>query len=119
MSEDILAQVALAAWSLVLSWLYLAKRDELSAMKSDISKANAEAEAASAAAAAGTKALDSHRLYASETFARRVEVKEALQETEARLKEALVDTEERLTETQEKLGEKLDDIRDRLPPKPH
>jgi uncharacterized coiled-coil DUF342 family protein len=112
---DLLGQALLGVWSLVLSWLHIAKRDEIADMKKAIEKALKRADDAHVAVADVSKALDSHRLFAAETFARRGELKEAIND----VKLTLQDVAARLTESHEKLVEKLDDLRERLPPKTH
>lgn len=107
---DYLWQGVLTIGSLVLGWLHLARRQEMTDVKGAISKTQT-------IVAKTADDLVAHKLYAAETFARRAEVKEAIQQSEERVKEALAGAEERLSKSHEKLAEKLDTLVDRLPAK--
>ena len=67
-----------------------------------IEKAQAEAAAAKARADEAHASLAAHKLHAAETFARRQELKEAIDKVDASL---------------ERVMDKLDDITERLPPR--
>ena len=105
---DYLFEIALAIGVFVLGLLDRARRVELGEVKKAASDAEDEADAT-------RKALDAHRLYAAETFARREEMRDSVEAVESRLKEALGQTEKRLAEAQADIAKRLDDIRDRLP----
>ncbi len=70
--------VAITFMLLVLGWLRLTEREEIKAMKAEIEKANDRAKAAE-------DALDAHKLFAAEHFARTAEMKAGFAEMEARL----------------------------------
>lgn len=105
---DYLFEAALGIGIAVLGWLHLHRRSEVKDMREAIEKAEARAEAAEKAAdeaknhavalafEAGQR-LAEHKLYASETFARRVEVEKMFDKAEQRGREQI---------------ERLDEIRD-------
>lgn len=68
--------------SIVLGWLHIANRREGDHMKREIDEAGADAEDA-------RRGLEQHKLYASETYARKNEVKEELHAMERRIVDRL------------------------------
>lgn len=88
-------QAVLTLGGLVLGWLHMAHRSEVSDMKQTAANAQKRAEDTD-------KALAAHKLHAAETFARKDEVKSALDKIDARFDRVLDD---------------LDEIKTRLPTK--
>ncbi|HRO04594.1 MAG TPA: hypothetical protein PLS69_13410, partial [Terricaulis sp.] len=84
----IIAMVS-AAFSLVLGWLHLARRDKEAAMNRAIDAAQITANEAEADAENVRRDLESHRLYAAENFPRKADVKADIEAMETRLNKRL------------------------------
>lgn len=85
----------------LLGWHQLARRDGEAGMKKSIDEAAADAEDA-------RRALEQHKLFAAETYARKADVDRTIEAAEKRLREQIRDQGQRQLEV-------LEEIRDRLP----
>lgn len=81
---SIIATVS-SAFTLVLGWLHVARREKEDAMNRAISSAQSAADEAEGAAENVRRDLEAHRLYAAERFAPKVEVKAEIDAMETRL----------------------------------
>lgn len=98
---EYLWQIAMAVGGGLLGFLHMLQREEVKSMKDAITAAQDDADASQ-------RALEAHKLYAAETYARKADVDKAVEGAERRIKE-------QLREHQAAQLTVLQEIRDRLP----